>query len=306
MASFPIFETAFTGVSVIRKNPMAFAIWLGAFVLLGVGFGALIFTQMSPLMANVLASQRAGTPDPMASLVMMQHMLPINSVVFLGSLVVYPVMYAAMARSVLRPTESQFGFLRLGSDEILQLVLMILIFAIGLGAEIAFFFGAAIIAAIVFLLLSSLGSAGAAAAGITGALAVIAILVALVIIAARLCLASAMTFDTGKISLFASWSLTKGKTWSVVAVGLVCAALTMVIYIVWGVAFAVIIGALALSAPGAMTDPAAVVRLFTSPAILMFQVVSAPVAAFLVPLWLTPPVEIYRRLARPEGVADVF
>ncbi|WP_218275859.1 hypothetical protein, partial [Pseudomonas sp. MPR-AND1A] len=63
--------------------------------------------------------------------------LPMYGVIGIVSLIFYPVLYATMSRAILRPSENAMGYIRLGGDEVRQLLLILLWVVVGIAAEIA-------------------------------------------------------------------------------------------------------------------------------------------------------------------------
>jgi hypothetical protein len=131
-----------------------------------------------------------------------------STLVGLAGLVVSTIIYAAVMRAVLRPTEGGPGWLKLGMDEVrlfLLLLLYLLIFVIGL-------------VLIGLLLAVMLGPAGAA--NLPVVLSLIAI-VAGAYFGTKLSLTFPLTLKTKRFAVDDGWRLTKGRFWTLFAAFLI-------------------------------------------------------------------------------------
>jgi len=209
-----------------------------------------------------------------------------------------------MNRAVLRPAKSAFGYLRLGVDEWRQFLLFLWAMVVALGAYIALVVIGAIVAIIGIIIFAMVNKgAGATGAGAgTGAatLGVIAFvliyMIAYIYVLVRLSLASAMTFDTGKVSLLKSWRLTKGRFWSMFGAYFLAAVLSIVVsllgLIVMYVAAMLVggVGGLGFIFRPDMSSPAA----YFTPARLVYLVLGGGLYALVWPVLLTPSAAIYK------------
>jgi hypothetical protein len=135
---FSAADAAFEGFKVVRRHPMAIVFW----ALFYIAVTALGFVAVGPLMVSVLG--RVEAMQAVTSAGGEPNMADIESLMgayglLLGlvgpmALVMGAVLNAGIARSVLRPAQKAFGYLRLGIDElrvlVVTLVLMILIYAV--------------------------------------------------------------------------------------------------------------------------------------------------------------------------------
>ena len=232
----------------------------------------------------------------------MGRLLPGYLIVLAVGLVGNSILGAAMIRSVLRPDDSEFGFMRFGADEMRQLGLALLTFVVFFGVYIGAAFAAFVVGGII-------GLAGKAVGVLAIFVLIAAIFGGMLFLAVRLSLAPALTFDSGRVNLFGSWALTRGRFWPLFGVYLLAIVLVIVVYLL----FAVVIFALgavlgggdvfaAITRPD-MSSPAA----YFTPWRIAQMVLSAGVSALVWPVIFTPPAAIYRQLAGTGvGAAEAF
>jgi hypothetical protein len=290
MADFSATDVAFSGFRFAREHPRTVALWAAIQLAISVAFGVAIVLLAGPAFMELQQAQ--GQKDPAAALAVIRQLLPFYCALFIFFLVFYPVLYATMSRAVLRPDESKAGYLRLGMDEVRQLLLMLLIAAVGIGVEIAF-----LLVVVVPGLVIGLFAHGAA--GVTHFLFFVAGFCAAAFCAVRLSLCSPLTFDRRRVNLFGSWQLTSGRFWKMLGTYLLvlalCAIIAVLVLLV-DVAVAAVLGGglkgvVALFKP----DPTSIGAYF-SPARMVMGVIGAGVSGLLWPVLLMPPVEIYKSL----------
>jgi hypothetical protein len=222
-----------------------------------------------------------------------RQVAPTYAVLLVAGLVLYAIIYSAMNRAVLRPTESRFGYLRLAGDELRQLGLFALLFALALGVS----FAVALVTIVIMVLFSM-------AAGQPGAAMAIAILLPLIfcgaiLAAVRLSLASPLTFATGRIDLAGAWRLTRGRFWPLFGAYLIALALSFVVMIaVLAIALAAVavVGGLGALAPALQPDLSSPAALMTAPHLVYLTVLAAG-TALVWPITMSPPAAIYRAIA---------
>jgi hypothetical protein len=301
MAEFSIQDVAFTGFGVVRQHPKAlFAWWLFALafsMLLGAAFVGLA----GPDFVKLIAISGQPTTAPAQFMALMGRLAPAYLIFVVLALVSNAFLSAAMIRAVLRPRDDRFGYLRLGADELRQLGLLLLTFLVFMGV----YFGVAIVVGIVAGLLVAVTRA---APNVLVIVLLIGVAAVMLVLAVRLSLAAALTFDTGRINLFGSWSLTRGKFWPLFGTYLLVFALVAVVYL---------LSLLLIFAVGAILtggDPTAAwgmsgmgsLKDYFSPARLAQTVLNAGVSALIWPLIFTPPAAIYRALSPTAAAGDAF
>jgi len=304
MAEFSTQDVAFTGFRLVREHLTALPVWIALAVVftvttqvIMVGLAGPALLQMTQMITAMAANP--GKADLAAFSNLVPGFLPAYGAVLPLSFAFNAVLYAAMNRAVLRPSDSAIGYLRFGRDELRQFGLHLMLAIL--------FFGLYFLAAFIITFLVVLGG------GVGPLLALAGILAALCgffFLAVRLSLASAATFQTGRIDLTASWSLTKGRFWPIFGTYVLAGALALVIIILAGVVIGVVSALLAMAAGGAAPAPAAAFTLagLLRPVQLIPLVLNAAIGALMWPIILTPPAAIYQHLSgrSGQGAADVF
>jgi hypothetical protein len=285
MTSFSVTDAAFTGFRVVREQYRALIFWIPLAFVMSLGLNA-VFIAAGGRMVDLQALQT----DPSQAMTVMTQLAPAFLAMATGAFLADAILYAAMNRVVLAPAHSAFGFLRLGADELRQLGIMLLLGVLFLGVYLGL--------AIVTTLLAAVAALGGKTLGIIiAAIAVATALCVMVILAIRLSLVAAATFQTKKIDLRASWALTAGKFWPILGAYLLAGAMTAV---VWILAWLVEMALGAVLTGGDMKDfvanqPETLAALVTAPSLLRLALGSV-ISALVWPLILTPPAAIYKRL----------
>ena len=126
------------------------------------------------------------------------------------------------------------------------------------------------------------------------ALALVGLFVAAyVYVMVRFSLASAMTFDTGKVSLLKSWRLTKGRFWPMFGAYLIAGILALVVGLLGLIVMyvAALLGGVDGLSFIFRPDMSSLAAYFT-PARLVYLALSGVVYALVWPVLLTPPAAI--------------
>jgi hypothetical protein len=223
MMRFSATEAAFEGFRVVRRQPMALVFWSLFYIVITVGAFAVMGPSLISFVSATEQLEQSGATPTLEDFAPIFQMMGIIFAVLLPlSLVSSAMIYAAVARAVLRPAESAFGYLRLGMDEVRVLAVSLVLF-------------------VVFTLLMVLaGVIIGAVAGMTAAaempalwfLVVLLVLAAIALIiwlAVRLCLAIPITVAERRIAIFDSFSLTRGRFWPLVGMALLAGVMTIVV-----------------------------------------------------------------------------
>jgi hypothetical protein len=298
VSEFSAADAAFTGFRIVWERPWAVAIWAALQFVVNLAINVFVAASAGSAMAQIAAmGLQPPNADPAQALALIRQVAPTYMVLLIIWLVVSAVFYAAMNRAVLRPEESRFGYLRLAADELRQLGLFALIFAVLMGA----YFAVGLITIVLFLAL-----------GVFGGM-IVAILLPIVVCAAiffgvRFSLASPLTFATGRINLAGSWRLTRGRFWPLLGTYLIAVALSLVVLVLIVVIALLAVGilsgglaGLASVMQGRMNSVADVL----TPAQLLYLAITSIGAALSAPITICPPAAIYRALVG-GGAAKVF
>ncbi len=262
MAQIDIGDAAMTGVRLTFRKPLTVLTWgalpVGYMVLILFLFGRSFISAVAAL----AASGNAANPDPQLIVGMIGSVLGLISMMFLGFLVIAPVVTAAAIRAVMEPSSGSFAYLRLGGQELwilgVSIVLYLIIVVVSVVVNIPF-----LILSLAFAFQGAgggLANPGGFAQMISGTIG-IRLIGQLVTVAVqiwlwcRLAPGVVMTFKERQFRLFESWNLTKGHSWniflSMLLVYVILIGLGIVAYIIiGGVAFGTI-----FTAPGLMTHP---------------------------------------------------
>jgi hypothetical protein len=195
--------------------------------------------------------------------------------------------------------------LRLAADELRQLGLLIGFTLLFMGVELAFL-------VIGLLLLAILGTA-LGGSGVAVALAILlpVAICGFVYVGVRFSLATPMTFATGRINLFGSWTMTRGRFWPLLGTYVLALALSLVVGALTFVIAALIVGIIGGGFGGIaammQADISSVASVLT-PAQLVYLAITSIGAALGAPITMCPPAAIYRSLTGggPGAVGKVF
>jgi hypothetical protein len=171
-------------------------------------------------------------PDGRAVLDILLKVGPASGVLFLASLVFYPMLYAGLLRLIMRGEKPAGAFyLEFGGDEFRILGTYLLLILINLGVNVAI----GIPQGLLFL---TLGGADVAIAVIVNSLIDIAAAALGIWIALRLSLAFAAAISESGIGIGPSWSIAKGNVWNLLGYWLLWIILGAVVSIACIIAFA--------------------------------------------------------------------
>ena len=225
MTAFPVFDVALEGFRLTRERPAVVLAWgavLAAAQVLTVGLLAASGAGEA-LAAFTRAGATPGT-DPAAAASLLSAAAPALLMSAGVGLLADTLVYAALLRAVLRPTETRGAFLRLGLDE-LRLLLVVA------GLAVLGFLSAVVLVGTLGMLVLPLAAAGGyALSGATPLVLALAVAV-LSYPAVRLSLAPAVTLAEGRARPLGGWPLTQGAFWPLMAATLIAAALAAVVFV---------------------------------------------------------------------------
>jgi len=306
MAHIPLSDTAFEGVRLMGRRPLAVLAWAAVMFVATALPVALFFGTMAPAFVDIMRHSVDGPqPSPVDMMNLQLRWMAVNGPLMLCSLVAKAVLMCAVFRAVLRPEQRRFGYLRLGMTEVLvglvYLCVAILIFMASC---------AGMVVMLGFTIAGAFASKGAAV-GIALVLAVaLAVLLGWLIV--RLALALPMTFDDGRFRMFEAWQLSKGHALELFFVWLLAFAVVLVIELVIGsvigfTAIGVIAGhaSAAGGASSAFHRPAAEWIGQLAPWMLLGGAVLALFGAAAMVIMYAPLAAAYRLLSAPEPQATV-
>ncbi|AYV44933.1 hypothetical protein CFHF_06965 [Caulobacter flavus] len=225
MKTFSATDAAISGFGLVREHPKAVGAWVLISTIVSAVVAVITVGLFGPqLEAFADLSQTNAQPDPAETLRMMGGLLPAMLCSMVYSVAFYSVLMAAIYRATLRPADSGQAYLRFGADELRQAGVSILM--------VLLFFAAYI--GIVLVLALSIGILAAVSKPVGGLAALVLLPVglgALIYFAVRLSLANVLTFSKGKIDIFGSMALTKGRFWPMFGAYVVATILAVVVYL---------------------------------------------------------------------------
>ncbi|HEX6866129.1 MAG TPA: hypothetical protein VF122_02750 [Caulobacteraceae bacterium] len=295
MTTFSPTDAALEGFRISREQPRVLLIWSAVNLVVSLVMAVALVSLFGPTLVELEAMGASGSNDPAEAMATLEKLAPLYALVLPIGLAMVAVMRAAVYRAVLRPSDSAYGYLRLGSDELrlVGLVLIYLVLAIG------FIFALVLVAG---LLAGGLAAAlGAGFGALFGALIGLAAVCFIIFVAVRLSLAGPMTFAERRLRVFESWTLTRGHFWRLagtyvlaVALALVVALLAMVIYM----ALAAVAAGGDLSRVGQVFAPdmSSLGAYFTL-GMILYLLFSAAVSAVWNAVVYAPPAFAYRDLS---------
>jgi hypothetical protein len=194
-------DAAFEGFRIIRDRPGLILIWTGVYFL---SLVAMVLVLLLPNLTTLQAVTDAGGERNLDEL--LARFGPWILVVLVMALVLVTVLPGAVFRSVLRPHDRSFAYMKLGADEGRMLGLYLIV------ALIFSLTSAAYGAAAIFTL-----SLSGPLEWLVGGLSTLGGIALLGWLFVRLALAGPVTVADEKLALRTAWRLTRGSFWQLVA-----------------------------------------------------------------------------------------
>ncbi|MDC7684294.1 hypothetical protein PQU92_13475 [Asticcacaulis sp. BYS171W] len=219
-------DFAFEGFRIIRERPILIA-WWGAVLLVGVVLSTALLMSVAGPEWNALIQGQV-PEDPQKAADIMLRFGPAYLLTLMMSLIFNAVITCGVYRAVLGGHSPRFGYLRLGADEVRQIVLyfilLFLVLVVGLTC--------AVVLSIVGGLLSMIaGAVMSALVPLVGALTFLAAVMANIWLMVRLSMVSVQSFEERHLNITGSLRLTQGRFWSLLG-GFALAFLLTVVVIV--------------------------------------------------------------------------
>ncbi|NQE62551.1 hypothetical protein [Caulobacter sp. RHG1] len=294
MSKFSASDAAFSGFRLVRENLKTVAIWAGVMTVVSILTNVAAIQFFGPQLEAFLGyMQDNNNPDPDEFFRLASALSPLTLWMLPISLIQNGVTFAALNRLVLRHDDSRMAYLRLGKDELRQaavwlLTALVLMGALFLGSAVTGFLGA----------MGGATGAFLALAGLLGSFC------AVIWLAIRLSFAPAVTFDTGKITLFKSMPQTKGLFWPLLGAYFLAAVMSIiVVLLIWTIVSAVgLIASGDFAATGKMmrADTSSLAAYFT-PAGVVQALFSGVIQVLTTLIVFAPPPSIYKELKDREA-----
>lgn len=221
--AFSATDAVFEGFRVVRRQPLALVFW----ALFYAAIMAAAFAMIGPSLIGFVTAteqleQSGATPTMEDFAPLFQMMGLLFAVLLPASLIASAMMHAAIARSVLRPGESAFGYLRLGMDEVRVLVVSVVLFLV-------FMVLMAVSSGLIGVAVGMTVAAEAPALWLLVVLLVLATIALFAWLSVRLSLAIPITMAERRIAIFDSFGFTKGRFWPLLGMALLAWVLSMVV-----------------------------------------------------------------------------
>ena len=300
MAEIAVAQAAFAGFGLIRRKPWAPLVWslvyVGVLTALIVLLGGAFILALGKLMR---ASADHATPKPEEILGLLGGVLGGYFLLLFVFWILGAIVNMAVVRAVLAPEAAAFAYLRLGRAELWLLLANFILGIIYAVASTAL----AIPTSLVLVVLTLYWREAAPFISLPIQLVTSSVTVWLGL---RFCMVPSLIFSDGQFRLFESWTLTRGRTFRLFQVGLLVAAVTVLIYFVLaavGLAagFPLIRDLASSMTPQAFFSqtPAQVWRAVT-PVLALYVGLLGVGGVVLFPLFLAPWPEAYRQLKGGE------
>ena len=221
--TFSATEAAFEGFRVVRRHPLAIVFWALAHVIFFIAFFGLFAGPLATVMATT-ESLEGTQPSSQELQALMQSWSGFVALALPLSLVLGAVLNAAVARSVLRPAEKAFGYMRLGGDELRVLAVSLLL-------GIVFFAGTVLLFTVVGVAAGVAGQANTGVGILVGVVLGLAAAALLIWLAVRLSLAVPTTFHEKRIAPFASFAMTKGHVLPILGMAVIAFIMSILVSI---------------------------------------------------------------------------
>ncbi len=299
MRNFSATAAGFSAFSLARANLRVLAIWALLMTGISIVTGAATVIGMGQTIMDMQAASASG--DSEASLAALGKLAPLWLVALVFGVAYYAVAAAGVNRMVLRPDDSRSAYLRFGGDELRLAVVMVVQWICLFAVYIAVVMVVAIVGGVV-------ATGGAMGGLIIGTLGVLSGIALLVFLAIRFSLAMSQSFATGRINIFGSWALTRGKFWPMLGAYVLAFILMAILYLV----MLTVLTAVAFMTGGGFAgvqqifqpDMSSLASFYT-PTMLIYYLLGGPLAAMVMFSVYAPSATIYRELAG-SGAADVF
>lgn len=299
--AFSATDAAFEGFRVVRRHPMALIFWALFYAVMLVAALAMVGGSVIGLMNAAETLEASGATSPEAFMPALASYMAIFAVVLPVSLIASAMIYAAVSRAVLRPTESAFGYLRLGMDEVRVLVVSIVLF-------IVFTVLMVVVFGIIGAVIGMTAAADMPALWLLVVLLVCAAIALFVWLAVRLSLAIPITMAERRIAIFDSFAVTKGRFWPLLGMALLAGVMSIVVSLLGslvGMPLQLATGGLqGLSELEGESIP--VILQAAWPAIAVWVVINAIMYALQVAVVYAPFSAAYRDIKGGEPSAAVF
>ena len=290
MPAFSLTDAAFEGFRLTRERPRVVAAWALLYALMSLITAVVMVSTIGPEFATLRAAQSSGPADPAVAMEQLRKLSPFFVTIFPFVLVFWSVLTCAVYRAVLRPELAGFGRLRFGGEEVrmigLTVILWLLMFA-------------TVFLSTLFVSFGGMMAAGAGVlAGLLGNMISLAALIVTIWVWVRLSLAGPVTFMTGEIHVFRSWTMTRGHFWPLAGAYAMAVVLSVVVSLLAYIIFRATAGVFVTLSGHPLSEAA---RVF-EPNVTSLAAYFTPAQVLYQGFWSVVQVVVYAVLLSPAAV----
>ena len=221
--AFSATDAAFEGFRVVRRHPLALVFWALFYAAIMVAAFAMIGPNLIGFVTATEQLEQSGATPTMEDFAPLFQMMGLLFVVLLPlSLIGSAMIYAAISRSVLRPGESAFGYLRLGMDEVRVLIVSLVLFLVFMVLGV---FSSTLVGTVIGMTVAM--ELPALWLGVV--LLILAAIGLFVWLSVRLSFAIPITMTERRIAIFDSYAVTRGQIWPLLGMALLAWVMSMVV-----------------------------------------------------------------------------
>jgi hypothetical protein len=298
MSKFSASEVAFSGFRLVRENLKSVAIWGGLMTVATFFYNMVTIHFFGPKLQALSEyfANNANSPDVEEFARRAADLTPMMLWTLPYSLVLNGVLFAGINRLVLRHQEKGFAHLGFGLPEARQAAIWLLVNLVVMGV-----FGTG------FGLAEFLSALGGASGAVLALLIMLATFAALVYLPVRLSMASAATFDTGKITFVRSTPLTKGLFWPLLGAYflavVMCVIVFLLLMVILSAATAVLTGDIGAGGRVMHADSTSL-KAYLTPLGMVQTVISTAMSLLVSLIIFSPAPTIYKTLRETNGATD--
>lgn len=300
MASFSATDAGLVGFKLAREHPRVIPVW-SVLALINMVLSMAILTSLAgPALVEFQqmgSNAAAATPEDMMRLY--GQLGPAYGLMILVSMAFSGVMNAAAARMVLRPADRGLAYLKLGADELRQILLAVLIVLIMVAALLVASFAIGVLVGVGSMLHPAVGA-------LLAVLGVFAAIGLFIFLGVRLSLAAPITFATDRIGIAASFRETRGHFWNLVGAFLLAGVMAMIVSILGlAIVSGIVAAGFGLKGVGTIFAPDfSTFSTLLSPPMIIYYLLMAVFSALTYLIVLCPAPTIYKALTSEPDVFD--
>lgn len=313
MAEFSIVDAALAGPRLIVRDPRTYLVWVGFQLLCGavyVAFVVLLFG--SALKAIYDAAMASQVPAQSVFLSLIPKMALAFLIIVPLAVVYYSMTRAAPVRAILHDDRrDRWGYLRLGADELRVFATIFVVGCIKFAVQLVVSIPVGMLSLLFAALIRNAVNPSPFGQIVAQQAAGILAWPVLIFFFLKFVLAVPQTLATGRISIFDSWVLTRGRLWRMFLSYVIVTAIALVVGLITAVLVVGVVGGVAgfgvFSVFGKLqSNPQEALRQLTAliiPLGISLTIISAIVSPFFTALYSCPAAYIYRTIhGRTEDV----